>query len=175
MEKTLAVDTIELSRANLAQLQHHAAIVMGIELKGKETKEDLRTLIENSGWPKQSIPILQRSSELPVYCDSDGTPTPRTFKYNFGAVDGKGGRVCECVKVLIPTSDAPGGKEPVPVAVNGKLLYIPRDKDVPIPIEYAEALSNAERFVYAETEDALNQFGLGVPAVVKTYPFSHPA
>ena len=50
--------------------------------------------------------------------------------------------------IYIHNSDKPGGTEPVPVAVNGRQMFIPRNAEATIPWEYKHALDNAKHFVY---------------------------
>lgn len=71
--------------------------------------------------------------------------------------------------ILIHNQDKPGGTEPVPVAVNGRQMFIPRGQDCKIPWEYYHALDNAKHFVYEQDEHG----GLKPnPREVHEYPFS---
>ena len=75
------------------------------------------------------------------------------------------------VKVIIQSSDAPGGQDPVPVSVNGSAMLIPRDVEAEIPFEYYEALRNAVRQHYTPLPDG----GLSEPKDVPAYAFSKVA
>ncbi len=48
-------------------------------------------------------------------------------------------------RLRIGTTSMPGGKEPVPVGVNGKTVVIQRNVDVDVPARYFFALENAIR------------------------------
>jgi hypothetical protein len=54
--------------------------------------------------------------------------------------------------VFINVQETPGGADPVPVAVNGKQLFIPRDKPHAVPWEYYHALDLAKKLVYEQDE-----------------------
>lgn len=71
--------------------------------------------------------------------------------------------------IYIHNQDKPGGTEPVPVAVNGRQLFIPRNANAVIPWEYYHALSNAKHFVY---QQGPNGELIYPPAEVHEYPFS---
>lgn len=47
--------------------------------------------------------------------------------------------------VEIGETEMPGGKDPVPVSVNGKALILQRNMRIPLPHRYKLALDNAER------------------------------
>lgn len=71
--------------------------------------------------------------------------------------------------IYIHNQDKPGGTEPVPVAVNGKQLFIPRNQEATIPWEYYHALNNAKHFVY---QQGPNGELMPNPSEVHEYPFS---
>ncbi|TIV83792.1 MAG: hypothetical protein E5V64_06400 [Mesorhizobium sp.] len=71
--------------------------------------------------------------------------------------------------IMIPNQDRAGGTEPVPVAVNGRQLFIPRQSAQTIPWEYMHALDNAKKFVYETDENGTLKPN---PAEVHEYPFS---
>lgn len=71
--------------------------------------------------------------------------------------------------IVINNQEKAGGTEPVPVAVNGRQMFIPRQQQVTIPWEYMHALENAKKFVYATDE---NGSLLPNPAEVHEYPFT---
>lgn len=72
--------------------------------------------------------------------------------------------------IRIYNQETPGGTEPVPVAVNGKQMFIPRDRDCEVPWEYYHALDNAKKYVYEQ--DAALQLNTSTRKEVHEYPFS---
>jgi hypothetical protein len=71
--------------------------------------------------------------------------------------------------IMIPNSEKPGGTEPVPVAVNGRQMFIPRQQQVKIPWEYYHALDNAKKFIYETDENGTLKPN---PSEAHEYPFS---
>jgi hypothetical protein len=71
--------------------------------------------------------------------------------------------------IFIHNQDKGGGTEPVPVAVNGRQMFIPRNQEATIPWEYYHALNNAKHFVYQQDQ---NGSLLPNPSEVHEYPFS---
>ena len=160
--KPMEVERVYLGEAKKADLEHHAAVVMGLDISKCKTADDLRGLITAAGWHDNKIPILQKAASIPTISDSNGTGRPSPFKHDFN------GKERDCLKIMIPEEDDAGGSEPVPVSVNGTLMYIPRASQVVVPAEYVEVLENAEQFIYPPSDN-----GLPTPKVVKAYPFSY--
>lgn len=71
------------------------------------------------------------------------------------------------VRLMIPSSEQPGGSDPVPVGVNGSVMLIPRDEWCDVPRPYAIALKNAVRQVYTPLPNG----GISAPRDVPAYPF----
>lgn len=57
------------------------------------------------------------------------------------------------VILQINKEEKPGGDEPVPIAVNGKAMYIERAKVCEIPYRYYLALTYAVRTIWKQTKD----------------------
>lgn len=75
------------------------------------------------------------------------------------------------VVIHIPKQTGPGGERHVPVSVNGRLMLIPRGKNVEVPYRYYEALLNAMETRFEEIPAKGDK-----PAELKTtdvlaYPF----
>lgn len=71
--------------------------------------------------------------------------------------------------IFIHNSEKAGGTEPVPVAVNGRQMFIPRNQEATIPWEYYHALNNAKSFAYRQGP---NGELIYPPAEIHEYPFS---
>lgn len=69
-------------------------------------------------------------------------------------------------------------KEPVPVALNGRMMLIPRGRPVTISREYFNVLRDARQEIYAEYEGPKpgtfddEGGGLGEAMIVQAYPYS---
>lgn len=70
------------------------------------------------------------------------------------------------VEIIVHEQAGPGGKEAVPVGVNGFLMVIPRNRAAAVPYPYYEALANAVQTSYTETDG-----GNLVETTSPAYPF----
>lgn len=164
--KSFATEHVAKSRASKEQLLTFAGLVLQIDVDETMTKEQVLAKIEEAGWQRDTIPTLHRPSSLPQMSDATGSARPRPFDHDFQSK----GKARPCIKIRVNTEDKPGGDRPVFVAVNGNGMHIPRGKTEPIPVEYVEALENAEELVYEPSVE-----GLPEPRIVKSYPFSYVA
>lgn len=124
---------IKLADATASELALFASTVLGIECSAEEGRDALIAKIRPA-WTRTTIELDAEA------VDAAGAKriTPKDIA--------RSGR--KIVRIRIPSTDQVGGKEPVPVSVNGKAMYIPRDEDVDVPAEYVEALNHAKRTVY---------------------------
>jgi hypothetical protein len=78
------------------------------------------------------------------------------------------------VEVMIPVNEHEiGGKDPVPLSVNGRALYVPRGQWSKIRLPYFEALVHATKVIYNQTDDTVTgRPGPMVPETVPMYNFS---
>ncbi|WP_422028171.1 hypothetical protein [Roseovarius sp.] len=158
--------TLKIEEAAPAELREFAKTILQLDLDGREGADKLRSKIKEAGYHADTITLFDMASAdvKAAQADSKGR---RTFMKKDAA-----GKDREYVKILIPTQEKAGGEEPVPVGVNGRIMYIPRAEVVEIPVEYAEVLENAEEFIY-EPYDGNGLGGLKPPRVVKSYPFQY--
>lgn len=75
------------------------------------------------------------------------------------------------VTIHIPRQSGPGGDRHVPVSVNGRLMLIPRARNVEIPYRYYEALNNAIEARYEEVPARGDQPADMKRTDVHSYPF----
>lgn len=152
--------TIELKNASAEQLEQYATI-LGAEIPEKPTKGNLLALIDaiRPGDAPIRIPAV---SHFHVPASADAAIPPSCL-----AVVQENGRERTYVGLRIPVTKDPGGKDAVPVAVNGIRFDIPRNHDVWVPMEFYQALDNARRWDYDITET-----GLRAPVEVHDYPFN---
>jgi hypothetical protein len=69
--------------------------------------------------------------------------------------------------IKIASTELPGGRDPVPVGVNGRVALIQRDMEAEVPHRYIEALRNAVRIGF--TAGAAP--GEMIPTKIIAYPF----
>ncbi len=152
---------VPLADATRDQLHRFAAMILGLELSGRPQRDTLLAKIAESGYTRDVIP------DMPA----PAAPTPandmgmQVYKYE--------GR--EFTNILISIDENPGGDRPVPVQVNGKLMYIPRGKIVGVPVEYALNLNDAVQYKYEQgstNQETGDTAPLSAPREVHSYPFS---
>jgi len=77
-------------------------------------------------------------------------------------------RANEKIKIEIPIQPGAGGDEPVPVSVNGRVIFITRGEVVEVARKYVEVLDNAVQYIYPENDASV----LGEPRRVPMYPIN---
>lgn len=169
------VKKIELAKATKRELEWFVRHVLQLEMDdGDKTVAELRAMVSRA-WPQDYIIKPEKSDIYPKQCDSSGQGRPNTFEAEWPEGSGKKRLCCRVVIQKMDPMVYPGGDEPVPVGVNGTAMLIPRGEPVTIPVEYAEVLENAEKFVYSEYDPSsdFGRGGLREPQIVKEYPFSY--
>ena len=147
---------IPIGEATEAQLREFAQDTLGIEIKASAKIEQVRAQVEQA-WDRD-IPIIEAAPKPTLAGDQ---PVPVTDTQQ-DPVEGK-------VRINIGIQETAGGNDAVPVGVNGRIMLIPRGKDVDIPESYLEALQHAVTFKYDALEDGM---GINpVPRKVQLYPF----
>lgn len=147
---------IPIDEATEAQLREFAADTLGIEIKVNAKVEQVRAQVEQA-WDRD-IPVTEASpkptlaGDQPVAVTDDQNPAEK----------GK-------VRINIGIQETAGGNDPVPVGVNGRIMLIPRGKNVDIPEAYLEALTHAVTFKYDTGPDGIGMNP--VPREVQLYPF----
>lgn len=151
---------IPVGEATAAQLREHATLRMGLEIDGRASANTILAKMREAGFDGEEITVL-----LP-----DAPTVPRVDPEEVGNRKTVNGRKFR--RINIPRQDIPGGEEPVPVGVNGRVMFVPRGEDCWVPEDYIEVLNHAVQAIY-EAYDGSNQLGLRKPRMVKSYPFSY--
>lgn len=162
---------VSIEEATIDQLRWFAEVILQLELNEKSNSNHVRAAIVRAGWPADK-PIFtnQKADHYPDNCDDEGNPRPRVREMEFN------GKMRQCIRIMIPIQEKAGGEEPVPVGVNGTVMWIPRAEPVFVPVEYVECLEHAEKFVYEPFSDMPGDMGgLKPPKIVKEYPFQYVA
>ena len=147
---------IPISDATEAQLRTFAQETLGIEIKSSASKAKVLVAVQ-AAWDRD-IPVM----EEPVMGELAGDQPVPVRDRHLPPPAGK-------VRINIGIQENAGGSDPVPVGVNGKVMLIPRGKDVDIPESYLEALSHAITYKYDSLPDGM---GINpVPREVQLYPF----
>ncbi len=165
---------LSMEEATVPQLRWFAET--RLETKPPKSMSDakkLRNFIGVLGWEHNYIEI----PDSPAAIKEPGKPmaqavagTTRTGKGRVG--DDASSKNDPRVVLTIPNEDKPGGSRPVPVAVNGKLILLPRNEEISIAYRYYEALKNAKETRYREVKDVFGNVIDYEPFEVPSYPFN---
>lgn len=143
---------IALSAATATQLAVFAQTNYGIDANFRAGTDKLIALLRNVGFDGDEIEV-----EGPEPIESTATRVMEPVEVVAPARPKR-----RMARIEIATTDTPGsseGREPVPVSVNGSLMYIPRGKAVDVPYEYYEALKNAKYRFYDTPENEFSPVG----------------
>ncbi|MCB1341382.1 MAG: hypothetical protein KDK24_10025 [Pseudooceanicola sp.] len=165
------MERISTSDATAEQLRAFATMMLGLEIDGRWQAPKILEAMVKGGYTADTIPLVQ----------SQTGPAPRVLRAGEVApskvvsTKAKDGSTYDRRFYLINvhTNDGPGGQEPVPVGVNGRIMFIERGKPQEVPEEYVAALKNAVMDVYPAYTEGMG--GLGEPQKVQMYPFSYEA
>lgn len=162
----MKTERIPFNEADKRQLTNFAKVNLGLDIDGRASETEIRSAIQRAMPDIQEIILFDMHSQ-------EATQGVRSERQSatFMKVD-ENGREREYCRILIPIEDKPGGEEQVPVSVNGIRYDIPRGSPQDVPVEYVEALQNAEYYVYEPyTGEGLG--GLRKPKVVKRFAFQY--
>lgn len=171
-------EKVAITEATKEDLLHFAQNVLFLDVDGRSSAPTIVAKIAESGWKRDFITVAPVALEEPRPDDS-GRPAPYTTdtvmeEYYDTVAEKKRQRPRKrnWYGIWIEEQDSPGGKEAVPVFVNGRGIYISRNTGTAIPEEYVEVLENAMHYVYDEYDERKNfDGGLQTPRRVQSYPF----
>lgn len=148
------------------ELSDFLQVVMGVEVKGKETKQQLLAKLTQIGW---AVPFITVAAPEAAPSREDGDRPSMSTR-----IVKKGGKDRKEIRIMIHANDKPGGDRPVPVGVNGVMMLIERGKACWVPEEYVHVLINAVEIIYPEYDQNADMLGgLSHPKPVPSYPFSY--
>jgi hypothetical protein len=170
----VALKQIPIEEATLPDLRAFAQNVLQIEVPERANKQAVRGKIADAGWTMGHIVLDDASGiDLPGARDRESglvNVRPRLTEAGEPVLNSDGEPENE-IKVLVHTSDKPGGEDPVFVSINGRGMYVPRGQNVWVPEKFVGALKAAEEKHYPEYDGG--DGGLGKPRLVQSYPFSY--
>ena len=150
--------TIPITEATEPQLRSFAIDTLGFTINATAKIETVRARIQQA-WNKPEIPI-QESKPEPPQAETKAGPQPVTDAQR---APGDG-----MVRLILGVTEEAGGADDVQVGVNGKVMLVPRGKEIEIPEAYFESLAHAVTHKY----DALPDGGMNpIPRKVQLYPF----
>jgi len=149
---------IPISEATEAQLRTFAQETLGIEVKPSASIDKVRAAVA-SAWDRD-IPVTDDNEDLAPEQQARA-PVPVKDEH---LLPDEG-----LVRINIGIQEEAGGNDPVAVGVNGRIMLIPRGRDVDIPERFLEALQHAVTYKYDNLPDGM---GINpVPREVQLYPF----
>lgn len=147
---------IPIDKASAAQLAAFAGLNLGLEIEDGASAAKVRAVIARSGYDKDFIELAGEAERA--------HPPLAGQSFNSYA---EGTRPTK-VKILIQRQSGNGNDQPVPIGVNGSVMFVPRGVEVEIPWIYYHALSNAVQQEF----DPDDQDGLKKARDIPTYPYS---
>jgi hypothetical protein len=143
MMKKLIVD------ASDAELKDFAEVTLVLDVPERTTRADLMALI-GPAWPAPHIFVEAADVDEREDVQTDEARAVARVRLNVGGAS-------EDPKWLIriANTELPGGRDPVPVGVNGRHVVIQRGVEVEVPHRYIEAIQNAVRI--SVTQDQRTQ------------------
>lgn len=155
---------IPIREATEKELREFATGTLGISIKATAKLETVRARI-NAAWDKDEITVADAEPEK----ESEDraipqAPTPITEAQKPPAED--------MVRLIIHVTEEAGGSDPIQLGVNGKIMLVPRGKEVEIPKRFYEVLCHAITHKYESMPDG----GMDpIPREVSLYPFQRVA
>ncbi|KKK79022.1 hypothetical protein LCGC14_2837670 [marine sediment metagenome] len=147
---------VKIAEATHDQLLKFARETLGFNSPPNIGRETLVARI-SVAWTKDYITVAEAAAEV---SQAGPQPLPQTAEQEAPEKP--------MVRINIHITEEAGGNEAVPVGVNGRIMLIPRGKDVDIPYTYYEVLKHAVMKKY----DPMPDGGMNlVPREVPTYPF----
>lgn len=144
---------IKIADATATQLAEYAQTHLGLtEVTFRMGKDRILAQMQATGFSADEIQI---GDDAP-----DGGQ--HVVREALSVMPARAGKSRRMVRITISEVDTPGsseGREPVPVSVNGSLMYVPRGKEVEIPYEYYHALANAKWRMYDTAPDEFTPLG----------------
>lgn len=151
---------IPIADATEDQLRAFGRSHLGLALPPNCKPETLVAKIK-AAWNKDYIVVQEANADT---AQDGSAPRPVTTAQSAPEKDK--------VRIIIQETEEAGGRDPVPVGVNGLIMLIPRGKEVDIPLPYFEVLQHAITYKY----DPLPEGGINpIPRKVPLYPFQRVA
>ncbi len=153
---------IAIGEATEAQLRKFALENLGLSIKDTAKRATVVSRIQQC-WTGSNILVPDDRAETgpePQPAGSEAIPQAVTAEQQAPAEG--------MVRVILGVTEEAGGKDDVQLGCNGKIMLVPRGKEVEIPERYFESLAHAVQ----EKFDALPDGGMDpIPRKVQLYPF----
>jgi hypothetical protein len=149
--------TVAIKDATKRQLREFAVETLGLSLANFDHTNVIVAKMRQAGYEKDSIEVRSAADAPGAKPAPAGAKPAQTIEE----------RDAEWFEIEIPTSEAPGGGDPVHVSVNGVGQWIERGKTQWVRFPYIVALQNAIQTNYRQEDEKSPM----EPYDVKMYPF----
>ena len=157
---------VQIADATDEELRNFAQLALGLPVEDLGSRPALLAAISSAYM--QDFITVQRAAPEENEQTQEGAPSVAPQQKLVGKAGGHGEPV---VILKIGQTEMPGGKDPVPVAVNGQTLIIQRNLRAEVPYRFYEALKNAVRQVVEQQVDPVNaRMRINVDSEVTNYP-----
>lgn len=158
--------TKPIAEATAQELRSFAEFAHGLDLPMAATSDQIVAQLRKVGFAGEEIRVFPLAPIPSKMVDgSDAIPARALIIKMHNGVER------EYCRILIHTSEKPGGQDVVGVQCNGVAMYIPRGEAVEVPIEYVRILLDGVEHHYPEYRET-GLGGLGEPRAIPAYPFS---
>lgn len=139
----MGIEKKPIGDATEEELREFGMSYLGMTFAANAKRDSILSKVKQA-WPKDEI-MVSDGEEASVPDQTGDAPKPVNAEQQ-GPKEGE-------VRMIVFESELPGGKDPVPVSVNGKAMLIPRGQEVEVPERYFEVLANALMDYYETDED----------------------
>jgi hypothetical protein len=164
----MATKTINIDDATNAQLLAYAQM-MGLDARQGHQNAFLVNMIRQADPSVTEIEVDDVTSN-----PTQPTPAPRAeVPERNDQMVGSSFRSDPKVRIIVPSQEKPGGRDPVQVGVNGVTFLIKRDEEMDVPFRVFEVLKNSEQTEYSQVDGPTATSPKEMRAfTTKGYPFS---
>lgn len=135
--------SVPLDRASAQQMRDFARGILGLPVDDNASPSILRAQIAQANPELTEIIVLENEPAI----------EPVSEPHVTASVMEKEDKTSIRVRVRVMAGNGKGGKEPVPVGVNGSVMLVPREQEVIIPYAFYEVLTNAVQMEYDVNPD----------------------
>jgi hypothetical protein len=161
MEPVMATKTIRYVEASAAELRAWVAQTLNLDVPKTLNGAQIRAKVSEV----QDAPDEITFDDGVALSRPDGAAPVGASRG--GGMTASGSRGDPRVRLWISESEDEAGKRPVPVAVNGVQILLPRNEEFEVGYRYYHVLNNATKTTYRQDPDTQEM----IPTTMHEYPF----
>lgn len=159
----MATKTVKYDEATAAELRLWVMQVLNLDLPKTLNGAQLRAKVSETQDAPETITFDDGVATARPDGHAPGGPAP----VRGGGMVAAGSRGDPVVRLWIGEQEDEAGKRPVPVAVNGVQILLPRGVEFDVGYRYFHALDNAKKTTYRADPDTAEL----IPTTMHEYPF----